>query len=61
MAEFVIYRNLYPPNFDGVPTFGRDVEIYQMEQRLMSLATALQLVVDVNGGLANLRRIYPAL
>eukprot|EP00961_Rhodomonas_salina_P179012 2415430-Rhodomonas_salina.1 len=32
-----------------------------MEHCLMSLATALQLVVDVNGGLVNLCRIYPAL
>eukprot|EP00961_Rhodomonas_salina_P180602 2437744-Rhodomonas_salina.1 len=61
MADDLIYRNLYPPNWEGVQRFGIDVEKYQMEHRLMSLATALQLVDDWNESLEYLRRAYPAL
>eukprot|EP00961_Rhodomonas_salina_P076879 1031749-Rhodomonas_salina.1 len=61
MGDNGTYRNLYPLNWEGVLSFGTRVEIYQMEHRLMSLATALQLVEDWNVELAYLRRVYPAL
>lgn len=61
MADFPIYNNLYPPNMQGVPAYGSDLEEYQMEHCLMSMETALNLVVEWNKELQYLRKVYPTL